>query len=276
MKTKQSQRAEKRELDRKEWDFRSIPKFETEACYIYEYARELTRRSPRILKLFVPWQTGRRAGEGTPQFSKGGEAYKEFRKIMTACFPDFPLINGDWFPDTPWQGLDDEVRSRLVKEVNSGPEHRWNNSPIHKVSLETLKFKKPNAKMGSWEWKYVPKPFREEDISQTERGFFTINWAYSDTQLKRAFAKWLLEERKIKYKPAGPGRGGSWDRLNWLGALRQKEYYRTKKQLVDSADAQGDKLKIGASFYSQYRDLRDAAKKGRGLLNAFLSQVERI
>jgi len=101
---------EKSELDRKEWDFNLIPKPEIETCFIYEYARELTRRSPRILDLLAQWQAGWSAGKKTRQFSEGRKAYKEFRKIMTACFPDFPLINEDWFPHTPWQGLDEKVR----------------------------------------------------------------------------------------------------------------------------------------------------------------------
>jgi hypothetical protein len=58
MKTKQSPKAKKAELDRKEWCFTSIPKPEIETCFIYEYARELARRSPRILDLFTKWRAG--------------------------------------------------------------------------------------------------------------------------------------------------------------------------------------------------------------------------
>jgi hypothetical protein len=199
---------------------------------------------------------------------------------MTACFPDFPLINEDWFPDAPWQALDEKVRTRLVKEVNDGPQHYWNSLPSHKLSIQTMKFEK-NVN-SNWTFRYVPEHFRREDISQTEHGSFAINWHYPNTELTRAFAEWLSEQRKdrekrglteIKYKPRG--RGSFWDRLNWLGALRQKKHYR-KTQLVDATDVHRDKLKARASFYSQYRDLRDAAKKASQLLDVLLSRVGRI
>jgi hypothetical protein len=273
---KPGQRAEKPELDRTEWDFREIPKTEVEACFIYEYARELTKRSPRILNLFAQWRAGSNAGKKTPQSSIAREAYKEFRKIMTACFPDFPFISEDWFPDTPWQKLDVQVRSRLLKEVNNGPQHYWNSLPSHKLSIRAFKFEKRNE-MAWGEWQYVPEPFRKEDISHTERGTFAINWHYPDAQLKRAFAEWVSEQRKdrerrglreIKYRPRG--RGGFRDQLNWLGALRVKEHY-PRKQLVDYP---WPSLKVAAGHLN-LTDLYEAAKKARELVENFLQMAGR-
>jgi hypothetical protein len=269
VKTNQLPKAEKRELDSKEWDFRSIPQFEIEACHIYEYARELTRRSPRLSDLFAKWQAGWKGRKRTFQFSEGKKAYIEFRKIMTTCFPDFPLINGDWFPDTPWQELDATVRSRLVKQVNNGPQHYWHRVPSHKLHFETFKFE-PQLR-GEWKWRYVPEPFRREDISQIERGFFEINWHYTDAQLRRAFTEWLLEQRKdrekrglteVKYKPKG--RGSCKDQLNWLAGLRVMRRYR-KKELVD---ATGYRLKTTVPRpYSNYPELCEGAKKARRVLD---------
>jgi hypothetical protein len=268
VKTKQPPKAKKGKLDRKEWDFRKIPKSEIETCFIYEYSRELARRSPRILALFAQWQAGRRAGERTPQSSKGTEAYKEFRKMMTACFPDFPDINEDWFPDTSWQRLDENVRSRLVKEVKSGPQHYLNSSSSNKLSARTFKFEKP-SEMGC-EWRSVPEPFRQEDISHIEHSTLAINWLYPDAALKRAFAEWLSQQRKdrerrglieIKYKPKG--RGGLRDKLRCLGALRVVNHYRTN-QLVEYK-LQDSKLKVAAPYrYSP--DLYKNAKKARELV----------
>jgi len=267
MTTKQPPKAGKGELDRTEWCFDSLPKPEIETCFIYEYARELAKRSPKILDLWTQSKAGRSVGEKTPQFSEGRKAYKEFRKIMTACFPDFPLINEDWFPDTSWQELDEKVRSRLVKEVNNGPQHYWHSLPSHKLSIETMKFEKPNV-MGFETFRYVPEPFRKEDISQTERGFLAINWNYPNAELTRAFTKWLSEQRKdrekhglteIKYKPKG--RGGFKDHLNWLGASRVVKHY-PKTQLVEYADTN---LKVDAP-YSHLPDLYARAKKADKLL----------
>src|SRR6266446_1072477 len=94
VKTKQPPRAKKGKLGRKEWDFRKIPKSEIEACFIYEYARELARRSPEILDLCTQWEAGRSAGKKTPQFSEGRKVCQEFRKTMTDCFPDFLYLYG--------------------------------------------------------------------------------------------------------------------------------------------------------------------------------------
>jgi len=268
VKTQQRPKAEKGELDRNEWDFRSIPKSEIEACFIYEYARELARQSPRISALFAIGQIGCSAGKNTPRFDEGRQAY--IRNIMTACFPEFPTINEDWFPDTPWEGLGQEVRSGLVKEVNNSPQHYWNSLPIHKLRIETIKFAKNVGTNGTF--RHVREPFREEDISQIESGFLKINWNYPDGELKRAFAKWLSEERKdrekrglteIKYQPKG--RGGFRDRLNWLGALRVKKHY-PKRQLVDHADTN---LKVDAP-YCHLPDLLKCAKKAAKLLDMLL------
>jgi hypothetical protein len=241
VKTKQPPKAKKGKLDRKEWDFRKIPKPEIEACFIYEYARGLASRSPQTLDLFTQGQAGRSAGKKTPQFSEGRKVCQEFRKTMTDCFPDFLYLYGDWFPDTSWQGLDQKVRSELVKEVNYGRQHRWNSLPVRKLSIE--------------------------------RDSFEINWNYPDAELKRAFAKWLSEQRKgrekgelteIKYKPKG--RGGFSDRLNWLGALRVRKHYRTG-QLVDYGETE---LKVPAP-YSHSPDLYKNAKKADHLLKMMLN-----
>jgi hypothetical protein len=92
MTTKQPPKAEKGELDRTEWCFDSIPKPEIETCFIYEYARELARRSPKILDLLAQSKAGWSAPAKTPERYEARQADREFRKIMTACFPDFPGI----------------------------------------------------------------------------------------------------------------------------------------------------------------------------------------
>jgi hypothetical protein len=240
VKTKQPPKAKKGKLDRKEWDFRKIPKPEIETCFIYEYARELARRSPGILDdPFILGQIGWSARKKTPQLSKGKKVCLEFRKTMTNCFSDFLYLYGDSFPATSWQGLDQKVRSELVEEVNYGRQHRWNSLPVRKLRIK--------------------------------RDSFAINWHYPDAELKRTFAKWLLKQRKDREKSERPeikykqkGRGGFSDRVRWLGALRLVQHYRTS-QLVNYEN-QDAKLKIAAPYrYSS--DLYKNARKARNLLN---------
>jgi hypothetical protein len=267
--TKRRPTAENRKLDPEELDFRSVPQDEIETCYIYEYARELTIRTSKLSNLFKQWLNGRKAGKGTRQFADGLKAYREFRNTMTTCFPDFPLINGEWFPDTPWQKLEKEVQQQLVKQVNSGPEHYWHSLPHHKISIEMHKFEK---QVTNGEWKVYPEPFKEEDLAQTDRAFLRINWNYPDTQIISAFADWLSKERKereqiglskIKYKPKG--RGGCKDQLNWLAGLRVAKAYR-KSELVDD---NGYSLKSTVPRpYLNYAELCEGAKKARQVLSS--------
>ena len=270
--TKQQPKAKAREPAPKEHYYPPIPKSEIEACCIYEYARELTMQSPLVLDLFTKWRAGWRGKKQTHRLPEALKAYREFGKIMTALLPDLPFINGGWFPETAWQGLDQTVRSALVEDV--ADKHHWNSVPIQ---LEVFKFERSVATNPAIQYKSLPS--EGEDRSQMERGSFWINCSHGDGPIKAAFARSLRKIRadrknrgliEIKYR--SNGRGSAWDRLHWLGALRQIRDY-PRKELVHLGT---DQIKTGLSFYSQYRDLRTAAQKARRLLDSFLSQVERI
>ena len=43
-------------IDKEEWDFARIPLDQREACYLYEYERELTKHWPRLSQLFLIWK----------------------------------------------------------------------------------------------------------------------------------------------------------------------------------------------------------------------------
>ena len=73
----------------------------------------------------------------------------------------------------------------------------------------------------------------------------------------------------IARKP--PGRGGFKDQLNWLGALRLREYY-PRNQLADDTYL---RLEISDPPYSNLPDLYEAAKKARELLGKLLQMAER-
>jgi hypothetical protein len=265
MKTNPRSGPKKDEVGADEWDFNSIPKGEVEACFIYEYARELTKRSPRLLDLRA-WA---KAGSSAPKRSSNGKkAYSEFGKLMLACFPYMVLKFDDWFPNTSWQKLDQNVRSRLVEDLNYRLHDCFKSLPYHKLSIHTLRHLEA-VNVRSIEIFRCFHDIGKADLSQTEYGFFAINWNYPDPEIQRVFAKWLLEQRKerekrglskIKHKPKG--RGGFRDRLNWLGALHVKEHYQ-KKQLVDHADHY---LKV-ATPYGHLPDLYEAAKKALQLLS---------
>jgi hypothetical protein len=228
---------EKADLDRKEWCFKSIPKREIDACYSYEYLRELARRPHRI------------------------EAVAEFRKVMTHWLFVAPALLEDCDPNISWQELDQKMRSALVQiHTNFRSDGSLKMEPEKELDdreLEITNIKRFRHRCESWQDKF--------DRERTEYGFFAINWRYGDREIKRTFAEWLSDQREevgwteIDYKTKA--RGGSMDRLNWLGARRVVKHYR-KTQLVDYADTN---LKVDAP-YSHLPDLYKNAKKAGNLL----------
>ena len=270
--------AKKSELDRTEWNFRSIPKSEVETCFIYEYARELVRRSPRISDLLARWKAGCKAREKTPEWYEGNKACIELIKALNICFPDCPSLILEGFPDSPWQELSQKVRAKLVEETTEGVHHNWNRLPYDKLHLQTLRAL-TTANVRSIEtFRYFHEIFHNRELSETEYGFFAINWGYPDPEIRRAFGKWLSEQsqgrekrglREIKYKPRG--RGALRDQLNWLGALRVKEHY-PRKQLVNYPHPS---LKVTARPYWNLTDLYDGAKKAREVLSRLSRMADR-
>jgi hypothetical protein len=270
--------ANKPELPREEWDFRdfqSVPQSEIETCFIYEYARELVRRSPRILDL-------RAELEASPT----AKTAKELIKIMNKCFPDFPVdvFGHNWFPDVPWQRLDEKLRSKVVKKTTKGLQHYWKRLSFGKLHIQTLRNMEATFRnvegvntRSVETFRYFHEIFRTEGISETEYGFFAINWSYRDSEIRRAFEQWLSDERDgrkrrglIHIAPKPRGRGGFRDQLNCLGALRVREHY-PREQLADHPY----RLKISARPYSNLPDLYEAAKKAGKLLGNLLQVADR-
>jgi hypothetical protein len=272
MEANQSPNGKTDKLGSSEWDFRSIPRTEVEACFIYEYARELMK--PRLVDLRAQTNTDSSAPNTAAESSKEGNPSTGFVEMLHACFAYIASKFDHWFPDTPWQKLDQSVRSKLLEDLNYQLHDYFKKLPRHKLNIHTL------AELGafnvrSFEIFQLVHKVDQNDATQTEYGFFAINWNYPDTEIEAVFSKWLLERRKgrqkcglpgIKYKPKG--RGGSKDRLNWLGALRVREGY-PHNELVNCSDPfRPDHYLVVAAPYSHLPDLYEAAKKADQLLSA--------
>jgi hypothetical protein len=68
-------------MDRKEWDFEQIPPSELEACFCYEYGRELTRQWPILQKSILLVKTAS-ALERKHRNTTDGKAFKPIRHIF--------------------------------------------------------------------------------------------------------------------------------------------------------------------------------------------------
>ena len=275
-------------LHKSEWDFRQVPKDELEACYLFEYAREFFKVSATMQGLRKSWERYKNDDKGRRIL-----ATEQAEDLLRTHCPNFPLLDFDYFPTTPWQDLPIlqigpskclrwDLRQKAAEHVNDWS-RRFRKSRFDRLYMATLRQLEPlnsppqdlldllaarprsedlpeslalaGAKFANWNLRRPPS-------EHTEYGLFAINWSYSDPEIKRAFAEWLADQRKKRDKLGLGGsktagnRGGFKDKLNWLGALRVKKHYRFK-ELVDHADTN---LKADAP-YCHYPDLREAAER---------------
>jgi hypothetical protein len=272
---KRERAANKPDLPREEWDFQSVPQSEIETCFIYEYARELVRRSPQISDLWAKLKANITAS-----------AFDEFSKIIDKCLPgaSATVFARKWFPDSPWKRLDEKLRPKLVKRTTEELQHYWKSLPSGKLHIQTLRnmeatfrsVEAVNAKSVET-FRYFHEIFHTEDINETECGFFAINWSYPDSEIRRAFEQWLSDEREgrkkrgLKHIARRPrGRGGLRDQLSCLGALRVTEHY----QASQLSHYPNPRLNVSAP-YSNLPDLYAAAKKASEFLRQAVAKADR-
>lgn len=258
------------ELGPAEWDFRSIARTEVEACFIYEYARELL--NPRLVELRAQAKDDLAAPKATAETPKEGSPAGQFGVLMCACFPYMASKFDKWFPDTPWQKLDENVRSTLVDDLHEAVCNYLKRLPRHKLSIYTAE-QLALFNVSSFDIFQLCHDVGQQDVSQTEYGFFAINWNHADAEIERLFANWLSEQRNgrhkrglpgVKYKPKG--RGGFRDQLNWLGALRVRERYLNSELVDHSNPNRADHYLVVAAPYSHLPDLYENAKKADQVL----------
>jgi len=100
----------------KEWDFSIVPREQLPACFVYEYARELTRQWPRLLTLLAIRKRRCQLPKGHPDRWKEERVFRLICRIFSRRFSRCPAF---WrFPDTPWQSIGDKGRAELAEDFN--------------------------------------------------------------------------------------------------------------------------------------------------------------
>lgn len=289
-------------LDAREWNFKKVPDNEIEACYLYEYAREFFKTSKQLKKLREEWNN--------PTKKQSGEDYEAWAKALdllrTHC-KNFPCVNFDFFPKTAWQDLpvlpktarrnsQVDIRKRAAEEVNEWSE-RFRKSRFDRLYIVTLRELEPLSRRPHDVLDFLAGPPRQEELTetyalaaskfcnwnfhrpvseQTEYGLFAINWSHNNSQIKRALAEWLEDQRDERKKLGLPdkkpvsNRGGFRDRLNWLAALRLQQHY-PKKELVKNYGDTG--LKCKEWPYWHYSDLCEAANRAKNEIARLFSDA---
>jgi hypothetical protein len=261
------QRATKEREFRSEWDFDKVPPGERQACFLYEYGREVAKRSPRILGLLAQLKKAEAKPKGHSDRKKLWGLTSEFCDAFEKCFSVCLPISSEFFPGTPWRKLEDQYRLRMLNALSRHVQGRQRSSDP--LSLDTLRELERSGEHSFRVFRFVHETLCQVPLEQTEYGFFAINWDYGKSDIKRAFEKWLAEQLKEREargcKQAGrkpPSRGGFADKLRWLGAMRVAEHY-PRKELVDYPDSN---LKVDAP-YCHAPDLFENAKKARTLID---------
>jgi len=273
---------QKRPLARTEWDFDSVPQDEIEPCCLYEYAREYFKDS-RVLKnlrrqwqVYEEWRTaGKPPRNRRPSLGRLAEV-RAWRVInsrgnhIPMAFQTFPTMSWQDLRQRP--GLESwPVKDGKWEAVESDRRRKRASDRFH---IETLAQLEPANIRSLPVWMHCHEWLHRVDLTNTEYGFFAVDWNYPLPEIRLAFETWLEEYTKTrKSKPTiiSPSRGQFRDKLRLLGGLRFKEHYR-KKDLVAYDDS---KLKIEPAPYKHFPDLVDAATKAKGLLREmFPSEAE--
>ena len=233
-------------LDRKEWDFDQIPADQLEACFCYEYGRELTKQWPRLLKLLSIMKVRATLPGGHRDASKETKTFRLIRKILLHRFGAFPTVLLGFFPDTCWESLDSERRSIAVEQVKGYERGRRYN----RITIKMLKESELLDINSLRELAYHQDPYSFEALDQTAYCGISINLTYSDSEITKEFRLSLKAVREEHERLRSPimhralsrmvasvikpaelvkhqkkGRGGYRDKLRWLGALRVVRYY---------------------------------------------------
>ena len=150
-------------VDRKEWDFEQIPADQLEACFCYEYGRELTKQWPRLLKLLSMVKARLALSGRQRDSSKETKTFRLIRKILSHRFGAFPTVLLRFFPDTCWESLDIELRSIAGEQVKNYERGRRYN----RITIKILR-KSDSLDISSLrELAYHNDPYSFEALDQT-------------------------------------------------------------------------------------------------------------
>lgn len=265
-------------LAEEQWKYDAIPQDEIEACYLHEYSREYFNRSKTLQSLYAAWEAYQRWLTAhkhkkplrVPEKHTLGLLASDYAERILAARLGYSVpIDFRTFPNLSWQ----ELRERPRREAwpvrhgkgQAAERRRKREYPADRLHMDTLAQLEPANIKSLPTWIHCHQWFRRgQDLSNTEYGFFAINWEYPLCEIQRAARDWLerrARERRHEPKPGSPSRGQARDKLRWLGALRVKNHYRFS-ELVQDRMVRSD---IDAP-YSYYPDLSAAAKKAENLL----------
>jgi hypothetical protein len=272
-------------MDKKEWDFAQIPASELQACFCYEYGRQLTRQWPILQKSILLVKTGS-VSERKHRNATYAEPLKPIRHILSARFGAFPTELSDYFPDTSWNNIDIKLRSKAAEDVRKDLKHYEQGGQQSCIFIRMLRKSESLDMSFLRNAAYKYDSFSLEALDQTAYAGIAINLSYSDAEIAKAFKLSLKSVRQEHEALRSPiinrafsrimasgtkppallmhrrkGRGGYRDKLRWLGALRVVRYY-PPSQLANYPHTN---IQVDAP-YSHLPDLYEAAKRAQGLL----------
>src|SRR6185437_9721121 len=212
-------------LSETEWDFEPVPKDEMDACFFYEYSREYFKRCPTLQKLREQWEAcevwwqahmGAKPRPTIPKKHKTGfMAFHLAANVLKSKVGFRVPVDFRTFPNVCWRQLRERPRNEAwpVRAGIADAKQRdrsWK-SKSNRFHIETLAQLEPADIRSLPGWIHYHEFFhREQDLSNTQYGFFAINLNYPGSEILRAFCEWLEEresERKGSLKIVAKSRG---------------------------------------------------------------------
>lgn len=219
-------------LDEAEWNLDAAkPDDELQACFFYEYAREIAKNSPH-------WPSPAAAGPLNEAPRNGGLDQLDTWEVISRRASLFAhlqlpvalvgLICLDALPTIPWAKVTAERRQKAASALEKSRTTftDWPEPICLKITLERdLEEYKDCGVKDFLGWRMLDLCFhlgRAEH--QREYGFLAINWSHTDEQLKAKFAKFLNEKRgDRKDSKSKKGTNKMRQHLRALGAKRLLE-----------------------------------------------------
>jgi hypothetical protein len=233
-------------IDDAEWDFNkaNIPSKSVLDCLLYEYARELIKRTPEAANALKKLQEAKSSNDSERRWS----FYSRLASILQTRAPGSVLIY-EYMDEVPWVGfqrllekerqafIQAKKRGNPRRKVTNGKkneDHKTGNLDEQRESDDLLYqgeglvlLKNPPYEPGKrfesfCRYLLAANTILDTDVRRESCGFFAVDWKSSIPEILDSFKVWLLHEKKRMGITSPERRGGISDQekaYRWLNAL---------------------------------------------------------
>lgn len=259
-----------------EWDFseKTIPRNAVQECLMYEYARELIRRSPEASKRLKKLQEVDCSGDRCHLW----DSYEEMRSVLKSKGSRFVSVY-PYMDEVPWIGFQQQLEKERLEMIKRRKpirqRQRLGKSKKGKLAVEIHKsdtvesdellywgrglvlLKDPPYEPGKVYEKFnrsvrAANATLDADVRRESCGFFAVDFKARLSDVLADFEAWLVKEKKRAGIIDAERRGGisevkkAYASLNALGAYRLMS--NTKMSVEEMIDVFENRLNRNAPY----------------------------